>query len=102
VAIKIEQQPDFETTVEFISPGGKVSGTARMTWRAVPRSRFSEMMKLPVDEIIREALVRWHPDDIADEFSPENLTRLLDLIPSASRSMLDSWSVGLFGAERKN
>jgi hypothetical protein len=55
-----------------------------------------------VDEIIREALVRWHPDDIADEFSPENLTRLLDLIPSASRSMLDSWSVGLFGAERKN
>lgn len=98
--IKIQSQPDFWTDVEFVGPGGNVVGTARMKWRAVTRSQFNEMLALPIDDMVKRVLLSW--EGIDDEFTGENVQRLLDFIPSAARSMADSFSRGLFAAERKN
>jgi hypothetical protein len=98
--IKIAQQPEFWTDVTFYAPGGNEVGSARTKWRAVSRSGYNDLMKLPADEIIRSTLVGW--EGIEDEFNVENVNRLIDLIPSAARSLLDAFTRGLFAAERGN
>lgn len=100
MALKIQRQPEFWTDVTFLAPGGEPAGTARMKWRATTRTEYYELLKLPADEIISKVLLGW--DGIEDEFNPVNVARLIDELPSSARDMLDSFTRGLFAAERKN
>ena len=98
--LKIQRQPEFWSEVEFLAPGGEVAGVARMKWKAVTRSEYYDMLKLPADEVIKKVLVGW--DGIEDEFNTTNVARLIDELPSSARDMLDSFTRALFAAERKN
>jgi len=110
---KLGKSQDYKWPVEVKLPtdgGGWTKETFDAQLRRLPQSRLDELRskgeasEVSDSEICREIVVGWSGvTDGEDQvpFSPENLSRLLD-IPGVAHAIVMAWIESLSGSRRKN